>query len=70
VISGYQTFVLKTEDDYEEYDLDRPLIECETLGVFPAIFLNITYRIDATPPDISAIEPVITRYGFQHMLTE
>lgn len=70
VISGYQSFVLKTEDDYEEHDLDRPMIERETQGVLPAIFLNITYRIGASPPDVSAIEPVITKFGFRHMLTE
>lgn len=70
VISGYQSFVLKTEDDYEEHDLDRPMIEQETQGVFPAIFLNITYRIDTSPADVSAIEPVIKKYGFRHMLTE
>jgi hypothetical protein len=70
VISGYQSFVLKTEDDYEEYDLDRPMIERETQGVFPAIFLNVTYRLDTSPPDVAAIEPVIAKYGFRHMLTE
>ncbi|TMQ15662.1 MAG: hypothetical protein E6J90_05700 [Deltaproteobacteria bacterium] len=70
VISGYQSFVLKTEDDYEEHDLDRPLIERETHGVLPAIFLNITYRVDAGPPDVSAIEPVIAKYKFRHLLTE
>jgi hypothetical protein len=70
IIAGYQSFVLNTEDDYEEYDLDRPMIERETRGVFPAIFLNITYRIDTAPPDVSAIEPVIAKYGFRHMLTE
>lgn len=62
--------MLKTEDDYEEYDLDRPLIEGETQGVFPAIFLNVTYRIDTTLPDVSAIEPVIAKYGFRHLLTD
>lgn len=40
-ISGYQSFVLKTEDDYEKHDLDRPMIERETQGVLPAIFLNM-----------------------------
>jgi hypothetical protein len=84
VISGYQSLVLKTEDDYEEYDLDRPMIERETRGVFPAIFLNITCRIDSSPSDvpapmtsapdlpadISAIDPVIAKYAFRHMLTE
>ena len=70
VISGYQSFVLKAEDDYEEHDLDRELIERETQGELPAIFLNITYRIDAAPPDVSAIEPVITKYRFRHLLTE
>lgn len=70
VISGYQSFVLEAEDDYEEHDLDRPMIERETQGVFPAIFLNVTYRIDAAPPDVSAIEPVTTTYGFRHLLTE
>src|ERR1700704_4870341 len=70
VISGYQLFVLKTEDDYEEHDLDRPLIERETHGVFPVIFLNVTYRIDQVPPDVDAIEPLIAENAFRHLLTE
>lgn len=69
-ISGYQLFVLKTEDDYEEYDLDRPSIERETLGVFPAIFLNVTYRIDKAPSDATAIEPLVVENRFHHLLTE
>lgn len=70
VIAGYQALVLKSEDDYEEHDLDRPMIERETQGELPAIFLNITYRIDLSPPDASAIDPLIARYGFKHLLTE
>jgi hypothetical protein len=70
VISGYQMHVLKTEDDYDEYDLDRPLIERETHGVFPALFLNVTYRIDQAPPDDAAIEPLIAKNAFRHLLTE
>ena len=70
VISGYQMFVLKTKDDYDEYDLDGPMIERETHGVFPAIFLNVTYRIDREPPDVAAIEPLLTENGFRHLLTE
>ncbi|HEY6178649.1 MAG TPA: hypothetical protein VIX73_29565 [Kofleriaceae bacterium] len=70
IISGYQSFVLKSEDDYEEYDLDRLMIERETKGVFPAIFLNVTYRIDTSPPDVAVLEPMIAKYGFRLMLTE
>ncbi len=70
VISGYQLSVIETEDDYEDKDLDRPLIERETAGVIPALFLNVTYRIDRKPPDGAAIEPVITKYAFRHLLTE
>lgn len=70
VISGYQLFILKTKDDYDEYDLDGLMIERQTHGVFPAIFLNVTYRIDREPPDDAAIKPLITEKGFRHLLTE
>lgn len=70
VISGYQALPIKSEDDYEEHDLDRPLIERETHGALPAIFLNVTYRIDQAPADISAIAPVLAKYQFRHLLTE
>lgn len=70
VIAGYQLSVLETEADYEDKDLDRPLIERETGGTLPALFLNVTYRIDQIPPDAQAIEPVITEYAFRHLLTE
>ena len=70
VIAGYKLLVLKEEDDYEDQDLDRPLIERETGGAFPALYLNVTYRIDQTPPDGAAIEPIVARYGFHHLLTE
>jgi len=30
----------------------------------------VTYRIDQTPPDGAAIEPIVARYGFHHLLTE
>jgi hypothetical protein len=70
VISGYQSFVLKNEDDYEEYDLDRPLIEQETHSVFPAIFLNVTCRIVEAPAATAAIGPVVAEHGFRHLRTE
>lgn len=70
VISGYQMFVLESDDDYDEHDLDRSLIEHEIHGRFPAIFLNVTYRIDRTPPDESEVEPIIAEHAFRHLLTE
>lgn len=70
VIAGYQALVLKSEDDYEYHDLDRSMIERETLGVFPAIVLNVTYRIDMSEPDLAAIAPMIARCGFQPILVE
>jgi hypothetical protein len=70
VIAGYRLSAIVAEDDYEEQDLDRPLIERETAGVLPALFLNVTYRIDGDPPDVDAIEPVITKYAFRHLLTD
>ncbi|HMG57919.1 MAG TPA: hypothetical protein VK601_30665 [Kofleriaceae bacterium] len=70
VIAGYQALAIKTEDDYDEHDLDRPLIERETHGVLPAVFLNVTYRIDIVPPDAAALEPILAQYAFRHLLTE
>jgi hypothetical protein len=70
VIAGYQLSVLETEDDYEDKDLDRPLIEGETGGALPVLFLNVTYRIDRSPPDTAAIDPVILEFAFRHLLTE
>jgi hypothetical protein len=64
VISGYQMFVIQTEDDYDEYDLDRPGIERVTGGALPAIFLNITYELDEGPPDLAAAAPVIAQFAF------
>jgi hypothetical protein len=69
-IAGYQALVLKSEDDYAEYDLDQSMIERETQGSLPAIFLNVTYRIDLSPPDTSVIDRLVENYGFRHMLTE
>lgn len=69
-IAGYQLSVIATEDDYEEKDLNRQLIERETQGRLPALYLNVTYRIDREPPDVQAIEPLLSRYGFRHLLTE
>ena len=70
VIAGYQLSVLETETDYGDRDLDQLLIERETGGVLPVLFLNVTYRIDHGPPDSTSIEPVITGYAFRHLLTE
>jgi hypothetical protein len=69
-ISGYQALVLKSEDDYDEHDLDRALIERETRGRLPAIFLNITYHVDTASHGAAMIEPLIAKYGFRHLLTE
>jgi hypothetical protein len=38
--------------------------------VIPALYLNVTYRIDHDIPDGAAIEPIVTMYGFRHLLTE
>jgi len=69
-IAGYHLSVIEHEDDFEEKDLDRPLLESGTGGVLPALYLNLTYRIDQGPPDDAAAAPTLAAYGFRHLLTE
>ena len=67
VIAGYKLLVLETESDYEDQDLDRPAIERETGGQLPVLFLNVTYRDEDPPPDLAAVDPLITKYALRYL---
>jgi hypothetical protein len=48
VISGYQVTPITSDEDFEEEDLPRELIEGVTEGRLPAVYVNMTYD-DANP---------------------
>jgi hypothetical protein len=69
-LTGYKALVLTTDDDYAEQDIERELIVTDTSGQLPALYLNLTLSLDAGPPDVEVFAPVLTRFGFRHLLTE
>src|ERR1700760_3081389 len=69
-LTGYKALVLTTDDAYVEQDIERDLIVAETGGQLPALYLNLTLSLDAGPPDVEVFAPILTRYGFRHLLTE
>jgi hypothetical protein len=48
LISGYQVTAITGDDQFEEDDLPRELIEGVTEGRLPAVYVNMTYD-DADP---------------------
>jgi hypothetical protein len=56
-IAGYEVVVALVEGDYEDYDLDRELIEKATAGALPFVFANVTFDpTGSNLPDLSALE--------------
>ena len=56
-IVGYQVVTVRSADDMIEHDLDDEAILDESGGVFPVIWINVTFAPDVfDPSDLSALE--------------
>jgi hypothetical protein len=67
-LRGYESYVVASDDDYTDYDLEyvRPLVEAITHGALPFIWLNIT--VSSLTGDLVAEE--VKRFGLTSLATE
>ena len=65
---GYESYVVASDDDYLDHDLEyvRALVETVTHGVLPFIWLNIT--VSSLTGDLVAEE--VKRFGLTSLATE
>lgn len=67
-LRGYESFVVASDDDYLDYDLEhvRSLVEPITRGALPFIWLNIT----VTSLSEASVAEEVERFGLIALTTE
>jgi hypothetical protein len=69
-LAGYRATAVLVDDDFEDQDIERALVEPVTGGTLPAIYLNLTYDLDRHQPVAAELETQLSDAGLVHVLTD
>jgi hypothetical protein len=60
---GWQVIPLVEPISYEEFDVDRDLLESITGGRLPAVNVNLSFNLDRGPDSDQEVDVLLRQYG-------
>jgi hypothetical protein len=64
-IAGYRAVAVASEEDWDEHDIDRDVLEAVSGGVLPIVYLAISYDADVAAQPGPGVGRVIERFSLQ-----